>query len=257
MQNKKMNFDEFTKYVAKEIINYLPETFSGASVQLDTVVKNNDQKLTGLSIREKGSNTCPTLYLELFFKAYDVAGVPMEAILNRIADLRIKYSVPNIDTEFVKDFSKARDRVIPRLINKDENAEHLAGRPYKTILDLAVTYNILLHVEGQVANIAVTNDLLEAWGTNTEELHELALHNMPKLLPSVFQGMSMKMNTLSKGQPPILAPSREIIFVLSNTEDWYGAAALLDETIMKKVVEQVGTAFYVLPSSVHEVILNP
>ena len=55
----------------------------------------------------------------------------------------------------------------------------------------------------------------------------------------------------------MLDPENEMLFVLSNEGGWYGAAAVLDDKIMKSVVERVGEEFYVLPSSVHELLVVP
>lgn len=40
------------------------------SVQVNTVVKNNDLHLTGLTILSKGSNIAPTIYLENYYQMY-------------------------------------------------------------------------------------------------------------------------------------------------------------------------------------------
>lgn len=44
------------------------------------------------------------------------------------------------------------------------------------------------------------------------------------------------------------------MYVLSNSTKVHGASALLDKEIMDKVIDRIGDGFYVLPSSVHEVI---
>ena len=47
------------------------------------------------------------------------------------------------------------------------------------------------------------------------------------------------------------------IFIMSNKDKHYGAVELLNEKIVEKAVETFGGSFYVLPSSVHELILLP
>ena len=66
-----MRFEEFADIVVEKIREYLPETFAEASVELKTVIKNNDLKLTGITIRREESNICPTIYLEQYYKAYE------------------------------------------------------------------------------------------------------------------------------------------------------------------------------------------
>ena len=57
----KMMFDEFTNEVAGKIREFLPERFSDAAVDLKVVLKNNDHKLTWLTIKAVDSNIAPTI----------------------------------------------------------------------------------------------------------------------------------------------------------------------------------------------------
>lgn len=255
-RRREMRFEEFTDIVVEKIREYLPETFAKASVELKTVIKNNDLKLTGLTIRREESNICPTIYLEQYFKAYE-AGKEMDKILEDIANVRVKTDVKDsFDVEQVTDFERVKRMVIPRLVSKEQNSVALAERPYSVLADLAVTYHILLLDRSSVST-PVTNDLMKVWGIETEELHELAVRNMTRLIPGTFRGMSVVMNALCGGKTDVLNPENEMLFVLSNEGGWYGAAAVLDDKFMKSVVERVGEEFYVLPSSVHELLVVP
>ena len=251
-----MRFEEFADIVVEKIREYLPETFAEASVELKTVIKNNDLKLTGITIRREESNICPTIYLEQYFKAYE-AGEEMDKILEDIADVRVKTDVKDsFDVEQITEFERVKGMIIPRLVSKEQNSVALAERPYSLLADLAVTYHILL-LDRRSASTPVTNDLMKVWGIETEELHELAVRNMTRLIPGTFRGMSVVMNALCGGKTDVLDPENEMLFVLSNEGGWYGAAAVLDDKIMKSVVERVGEEFYVLPSSVHELLVVP
>lgn len=250
-----MKFDEFANVVVEKIRDYLPDTFAEAEVKLETVIKNNDLKLTGITIRREGSNICPTIYLEQYFKAYE-SGAEMDKILGKIADTRMKNDFEeSFDADQFKDFDWVKDMIVPRLVNKEQNLEQLTERPYSAIADLAVTYHIMLF-NGN-ASTPVTNDFMKVWGIKTEELHELAVRNMARLIPGTFRGMSVVMDAICGDKTDVLDPENEMLFVLSNKGGWYGAAAVLDDKIMKSVVKRVGEKFYVLPSSVHELLVVP
>ena len=250
-----MRFDEFVSIVAEKILDYLPKTFAEAEVKLETVIKNNDLKLTGITIRREESNICPTIYLDPYYEAYK-AGEEMDKILGKIADTRMRTDIKGpFDADQFKDFDWVKDMIVPRLVNKEQNLEQLTERPYSAIADLAVTYHILLF-NGN-ASTPVTNDFMKVWGIETEELHELAVRNMARLIPGTFRGMSVVMNTICGDKTDVLDPENEMLFVLSNKGGWYGAAAVLDDKIMKSVVKRVGEKFYVLPSSVHELLVVP
>jgi len=259
---EKMSFDVFTKAVVEKIREYLPESFANASVELQTVVKNNDLKLTGLTIRSAESNICPTIYLEQFFEKYQ-AGEDMNEVLETIADIRLRNELKEtFDVGQITDFDRVRGKIVPRLIGKEWNRELLAIRPHKIIADLAVTYHILMgHDFSGIASAPITNALMESWGVDVDTLHDLAIQNMPKLLPSTFQTMSSVLASMMGADAEELLsaipPADEAMFILSNEQKVNGAAALLDKEIMKTVIERIGKKFFVLPSSIHECIIVP
>jgi hypothetical protein len=261
----KMKFEEFTTAVVEKIREYLPESFANASVELQTITKNNEVKLTGLMIRSTESNISPAIYLEKFFDNYQ-SGEDMGKVLSEIAELRLQTEIKaTFDTDQVTDFSIARDRIIPRLVGLEANRKVLETRPHTVIADLAVSYHILLREEADaMSSIAITYPLMESWGTNTEELHALALRNQQILLSSTFMPMSKVLGRLIgagseiSGLPMLpVSPEDEAMYVLSNKTNTNGASALLDREIMQKVIETIGEDFFILPSSVHEVIIVP
>ena len=54
-----MNYEEFKQEVADHIKEFLPEKYADADVSIQTVVKNNDQKLDGLMVKLEDSNIAP------------------------------------------------------------------------------------------------------------------------------------------------------------------------------------------------------
>ena len=261
----KMRFEQFTEEVVNKIREFLPESFANASVELQTVTKNNDLKLTGLTIRCADNNICPTIYLEQFYDKYQ-SGEDMGKILSNIADVRVRNEVKNgFDVEQITDFERVKDMIVPRLIGKEWNKSLLEQRPHKIVADLAVTYHIMLKqdIDG-TASAPITYALMQGWGVDVDTLHELALRNMPVLLPSTFQSMSSVLSEMiykdmdDEDAERLLAdmvPQDDLMFVLSNKQKVNGAAALLDKDIMQKIVEKFGEDFYILPSSIHECII--
>lgn len=258
----KMKFEEFTNAVVEKIREYLPESFKNASVELQTVTKNNGLILTGLTIRSAESNICPTIYLESFFEKYQ-SGQDMKHILENIADVRLRNEVAEtFDVGQITDFERVREKIVPRLISKEWNRELLELRPHKIIADLAVTYHIMMGQDfSGIASAPVTNQLMEAWGVDVDTLHDLAIRNMTERLPSRFMTMSSVLASMmgedAEELLSVMPPADEAMFILSNEQKVNGAAALLDKEIMKTVIERVGKEFFVLPSSIHECIIVP
>ena len=220
---------------------------------LKTVIKDNDLKQTGIIIRREESNVYRAIYIEQYFKAYE-AGEDMDKILEDIADVCAKTDDKDLfDVNRITDFERVKGMSIPRLFNREQNSMTLAKGPYSALANLVV--RILFNLDKGAASKLVTYDLMKIWGVETEGLHELAARNMTRLTPGTFRGMSVVMNALCGGKTDVLDSENEMFFVLSNEGGWYGAFAVLDDKIMKNVVERVGEEFYVLPSSVHELLV--
>ena len=63
-----MDYESFKQEIVDSIKDYLPDKYADASVQLQTITKNNDQILDGLTITSPDSNVSPTIYLNSFYR---------------------------------------------------------------------------------------------------------------------------------------------------------------------------------------------
>ena len=111
------------------------------TVSIHTNVKNNGVRRSGIMISEKGINISPTIYLEEYFHQFRM-GYPLEQIAKDIVGLYEKIRFQNSweDGEKVKDYEFVKDKIIYRLIGREENQELLKEIPYKSYLDLAIIY---------------------------------------------------------------------------------------------------------------------
>lgn len=262
-----MDFEEFTQQVAKEVKRFLPEKYDDASVTLQDVTKNNDQQLTGLMIKTEDTNIAPNIYLEGYFEQYQ-DGKDFEDIVRDIADVRVRHELnQDFDVSKITDFDQVKDHIICKLVNAEMNAEYLADKPHTQVEDLAVMYAVDLGGgEGGKMTAPITNALMEQYGVTTQELHDIAIHNLAesqiefKTMRDVLIDM-MFPDGISENDPRafMIPPEEEnpSMYVLSNSEKLNGAAALLDAKTMEDISEKLGGDFIVLPSSIHECIVLP
>ena len=259
-----MTFDEFKASVADNIKDYLPEQYQNAEVTLQEVTKSNDITLTGLMIKNEDSNIAPNIYLEGFFEQYN-DGKDMSDIMQSISDLRVNNELTqDFDTSRITELSKVEDHIICRLVNQEMNAEFLANRPYTAFEDLAVVYAVDLgsHQGGRMS-APITNQMMEQYGITTEELHDIALHNLSEsqIDFKTMRETLMEMMGITEDDPQaafMLPPEDEMgMYILTNAEKLDGAAAILDAKTMQDISEKLGGDFVVLPSSRHEVIVLP
>lgn len=256
----KMNFIQFTEEIVNKIKAYLPENYLESKIMLKSVIKNNGLTLTALVIYNE-SNISPSVYLEGFYEKYK-AGMEMEDILRKIAELRIKKELDDaFDISMILDFDKVKNFIIPKLIKENWNKTMLKNRPHTDYSNLTITYHIVLEKnDSSFASMPVTDLLMKHWGIDLEAIHKLAIGNMKIILPSVFKSINEMIKTIDPSvdlNNPCFSCAEKNMYVLSNEIIMFGATALLDEEVMNKIEEKIGKEFYVLPSSVHEVIIIP
>ena len=270
--NEMKNYEEFCNVVVESIKNYLPESFAGAEISLQVVMKNNDTCLTGLLIKLNDTNVCPNIYLENFYDKY-VHCESMDKILREIAELRIRNDFrDNFDTSLITDYRKAKRLIIPRLINRDMNEALLQDRPYVELEDLAVVYAVELgKSQDGVMSSPVTDELMNRWGATVDEIHKIAVRNLQILQKGTFQGMNEMMSkqllnelieeygSERKAKEVLnqILPPEEGMYYLGCESMQNGADQILNTNLMKQIVETIGPDFYILPSSVHELIIVP
>jgi len=223
------------------------------TVSIHTNVKNNGVRRSGIMISEKGINISPTIYLEEYFHQFRM-GYPLEQIAKDIVGLYEKIRFQNSweDGEKVKDYEFVKDKIIYRLIGREENQELLKEIPYKSYLDLAIIYYVLLEVdEYGMASMMVRAEHMDMWKVTEEDLYYRACKNTQELLPYEFAPMRTVIEELL-GLGMEEGPAEKI---LSNEMRSYGAAALIYPDCLRKIAGVVGENFFVIPSSVHETII--
>ncbi len=271
--SNKLEFTAFTKEVAGKIKNFLPERFSDAAVDLKVVLKNNDHKLTGLTIKTVDSNVAPTIYLEKFFEEYE-NGKDLCRILEEIAGIRLASDLDSdFEAEDIMSFESCKDRIVPRLVSLKMNQSLLEDRAFtKVAEDLACTYHVVLYgFKDGTGSVAVSNDILKKWKINIEELHETAIKNLQifqrstcqtmfdVLFESMGKGYLDEYEDIEKAKEAFseMIPNDGNMLVASNTNKVFGASCLLDVPFMAHLVEQYGRdgQLTIIPSSVHEVLI--
>ncbi len=246
-----MTYSEFTDALLSFVRVALPE---GCTASLHTVIKNNDTRLTGLTITETGRNISPTIYLDHYYEKY-CQGTDLNLIVDEIIRTYQEYRpTEDFDMSFFTDYEKVKDRIVYKLVNCARNQELLQDVPYVPYLDLAVVFCCLLKDNRNgSATVLIRRKHMEHWGVNTEELFALAKENSPRLLSYELEDMNTLMkricgeDTMESGQ----------MYVLSNRQRLFGASCILDEHLLEKIASDQHSGFYVLPSSIHEVILLP
>ena len=269
------SYSEFMEYIKENVTDYLPEEFEKEEISIQQVVKNNDMVLDGLMIFSHGSHVSPAIYLNPLYEQYK-EGKDLDEIVSNIADTYIENIEPVVNRGFqekleeIGNYETVKDYIFPKLVNLEKNSIRLQDAPYTQREDLAVTYNIKVTEDlHSMGSIMITNYLVEKYGVTLEELHALAMENMERLSPSVCEPLENVIVEVSASQlseqegisfeeakehvREMLPPGGTEIYCLSNESKLNGAVSIISENVQK----MVGGDYYVLPSSVHELMIVP
>ncbi len=229
----------------------------GSTVHLQTVRKVNGVILRGITITSESGNIMPTIYLDKFFRMYE-DGTTFEDVVTLFLKEYEKASVEgDFDIQFFSEYEKVRVRLGFKLLHYEMNRELLEQVPHKKYLDLAIVcYCDIKDKRIGHGSILIKKEHMEMWEIDDEQLIQDAMRNMPHLYPVDFMNMSVVLKELYR-DPVNLLDVELPMFVLTNTQRINGAASLLYEGQLDKIAKILDQDFYVLPSSIHEVIIVP
>ena len=237
---------------------------SNVSVTLNHVMKNNGTELDGITIMEKDKNIAPTIYINSFYDRYR-EGVSLKAVVSEIIRIynQNKNSI-NINADYFENYENVRKTIVYKLVNYQKNKKLLEDVPYKRVLDLAVVFYCLIEQrKGVSATALIHNEHLRIWNVTEDEIYNDALKNTPVLLAGSIVPMSKILSEIA-GTAPVDNDEKvceytgeDILYVLTNSSRVNGAACILYDNLLKKFANDVHSDLYILPSSVHEVIIVP
>lgn len=253
-----MEKDTFKDFIAnvKEMIT---DAFGNEyTINVAEYLKNNGVVLTGLSIIEKDSNGSPIIYLDNFYDYY-MDGLTYDEIISKIKNLYLEHKdIDGFDEKAFFDFKKASEKIIYRLINYKENKNVLDGIPNRRILDLAVVYYYVVELKEDFSACAmITNAIIEKWNISEGDLYDIARVNTPKMLPCKIKSIQEVINKQSLFEFGMGDKSLDFMYVCSNQLSSNGAVCMIYPKVLSEFSSAIDEDLYILPSSVHEVILLP
>lgn len=260
MNEDRMDFQEFADVIQENIRDYLPESYHGAEVKIEEFHKLNNTYM-GMQVKTENQTIVPTVNLDAHFQTFQRSGADlsgMDDILRSIANT--VQSQLGLDTEWLKDYSQVKDKLYIRVSDAQENSFTLAKSPHKEVDGLAVSCHIAFeNGHGIEASTPVTNNMLDMYGITADQLYNDALESSQKLLPPNFVSLGSMMSRMMGVPEEDFIPTMDEpqLMVMTNDQALHGASALFYPGQMDVVAQQLGGNYFVLPSSIHEVLLLP
>ncbi len=224
-----------------------------------TVTKAQRGMLNGLLFRKEGLACAPTFYVEDFYNAYrdgsSIADLSHEVINTAVRSMGMADILSKNSFALLGD----TDNLRVRLLNKGRNKEYLKGIPYR---ELGCGFVFIAEIGRGEYGAVITDALMEEYDMSVDEMFDTAIKNTAERFPAVLQDLGDSVisdpeecrNLLDQADGKAPADTGPA-FVLTNSRFFWGAGALFYPGVIDRIHELLGGDFYVLPSSVHELIL--
>lgn len=245
-----MTYDKFKEKLLGEI----GERLGKPAVKIITVTKNNNVQKDAVTLSDCEAELNPVVYLDDLYKEC-MAGKKISECVDQI--LELSHGTPEFDSrQLFESWDEEKDRIELNLANTKWNEGLFTDTPHKEFLDLTVYCRLVFAKdETGIASTVVKDGMLVRWGISEQDMWEAASSNLKK---EAYQFMNLRSLIGKSAKAADIKECRSAsMCVLTNRVMYYGAAGILRTDLLEKLARLKETDLYILPSSVHEVILLP
>ena len=227
-----MDYEEFKEEVVKRLSKFAGET----NVQL------MDNRLNLML----GGRIAISFKLNEAYKDFESGSVGLDEIVSAMCDTKVdpaEIAKVNTFADMLIDFDSSSSKLELKLQSK---------KPEFGLADEVVPgiWRSVCVVDGGFSTV-LTDQILQNWNRNYEELIQIALQNTSECeLFTMKQAITAEMDDLDSTDLDLA----DQMFIL-RTKGRYGASVLMNEDAMQATAERLGGDLIVLPSSIYEVIV--
>lgn len=256
-------YDEFLSHAVTYLQSWFDSHPQGPGAGIRTGVRDVE-KLQGESYRgltlscpssRVGASINPGPYFEMYRR-----GLPLEDAMARLLqDVLPVLNCPGWTSSPLSfSYEDCRDRLMLELVPRRGNEEQLRTLPWRPVADLALIVRVDFGSLGDSRASAVVNDsLLANFGVSPQKLFEDALETASRTIPLIIRPMSEILTEMSSLTFPWDGSSHIPLFVATNSRGFMGASVLAYPEFGPEASRLLQDDFYIIPSSIHEVLLLP
>ncbi|MDE6364623.1 MAG: hypothetical protein K2O40_01250 [Lachnospiraceae bacterium] len=260
-----MEFTYFTTLVREEVERRTGDCYK---VLLNDVTKNNGVVLRGLTVTQDDSNISPTIYLNNYYEEYIKGRATLLNVVNDVMDTYQRNKVnQSVDMRYFLDYERVKDSVVYKLINTEKNKELLEDIPHIEFMDLSIVFQCMVAQEDiGTASILIHNVHLKLWDVSIGKLYQAAKENTQRIQKYEIRSITEVLREITRAENPDGFDDDSCMedfsdgvpmYVLSNERRVEGAACMLYPNLIRDFAEAMGSSFYIIPSSIHELLLLP
>lgn len=251
-----MTKTKFYESVAESVSEVLG---SEVIVELQEVTKVN-LSLDGLTIRKRNESIAPTIYLNQYFNQFN-DGRTMDDIVQDIIRVYENNQPKNImdvfKTEDFYDFDKMKEKIVLKVINTERNLDLLKQVPNLSMegMGLSVVFYVSLMTGEQSAGILIKNEHLKLWEKTVSDLLTVAEINTNRMHAFVVKSISEVLSGAFGFEEDLIPDDVPALYVLTDENKAFGACQLYLKDKIREFAEKNNCDVYILPSSIHELLL--
>ena len=245
-----MQYIDFVKNLADDLQEEFEKRNIDVKVEVRKVEKHWGTEL-GIEVsNEKCSN--PIIYPNDLYERHE-AGQNYGFLLDVCVD-RIEDALDNTPIFLSHDLDSLKDSITLHVINMEKAKKYLKDKPYKEFEDLAIIYKLNFNVgNNEKGSATVTLSMMERLGFTAEELHQFAIERFAINSPCLIENLSEALRRL---EPELFADVPDSpLTVVTNKDYTLGAGIVFCPGVLDKCADIMNGNFYVLPSSVHEMLI--
>lgn len=221
------SYEKFKETILEQIADTCPEQ----KMEIKRFTGINREKENLVFVQENGGS--PSVCLQDLYKEY-LDTQSWESVWSQICKILVTPAL-KIGAGILHFWEEDKKNIYPVVVSCEKNLERLkaAGIVYREMLDLVILYSLNVEIpERANGSVKITKIFLDIWGITEEDLYKQCFLNADYRVEN-FWGMN----------------------VLTNRDRYRGAAGVFFSSKLKALAEEKQNDLYLLPSSVHEMIL--
>ena len=254
-----MNNNEVKK-LAEEAIPLLRKMFGkGLDFEVAEYHRSNEA-VPGIAIKLPGCSNPPIICMENLpddATAEEIANIVASGFQTALRNFSEFPVLPQMTRENIL------ENVVLQTLSYKRNRQLLKVHPHIRFLDLAGIFRIPLgqYKRNSLNTMLITNQIMDNLGLTVDELAEAASRNtVAKFGIEFVSARQMACSDLIKRpwKPEtfeVVSMTERCLYVLTNSIHLNGAALMLIPDILEKIGDKSGVDYFILPSSIHEVLI--
>lgn len=252
-----MTYERFLNQAVKEIQEKLAEQGMDCKVTTAQVEKLQNQSYRGIQVWSGKEEISTSLNLTPYWERMET-GSSYQLVIGEIVleILSLLEEIPCLELGIPRTYEEIKNRLIFQIVSSEDNREMLSHLPHMELEDMSAVLRVDLGAYPDATTTAlVTSEMMAYYGVTKAQMFDDAFKAAPLTHPAVVKRLDLLLNELSDGMFPEDENEGNPLYVISTESECYGAAVILYPGFLEKTADELESDFFLLPSSLHEMIL--